>query len=42
MLDANERARRFYERQGWRPDGAEKTEEHSGATLHEVRYRIEL
>ena len=36
VLDANERARRFYAAAGWHPDGATKTEERPGGTLHEL------
>ncbi len=39
VLDTNERARRFYEAAGWRPDGAMKVEERPAGTLNEVRYR---
>jgi ribosomal protein S18 acetylase RimI-like enzyme len=39
VLDTNERARRFYEAAGWRPDGATKTEERRGGKLEELRYR---
>jgi GNAT superfamily N-acetyltransferase len=42
VLDSNERARRFYEAAGWRPDGVTKAEERPGGTLHEVRYRKAL
>ena len=42
VLESNERARRFYERFGWRADGGEKSEEIWGTTAHEVRYRITL
>ena len=42
VLEANARARRFYERRGWRPDAASKTIELGGAALVEVRYRLEL
>ena len=42
VLDGNARARRFYERAGWRTDGASKTEEVEGALATEVRYRKEL
>ena len=38
VLEANARARRFYERTGWVPDGACKRAEFGGATLAEVRY----
>lgn len=40
VLRDNDQARRFYERHGWRPDGATHTYEVGGATLPEVRYRI--
>lgn len=40
VLETNARARRFYEAAGWYPDGASKTEEWTGVTLREVRYRI--
>ena len=42
VLDANDQARRFYERFGWRPDGTVKEETLWGATVREARYRIEL
>ncbi len=38
VLKENVRARRFYERAGFRPDGAEKTFEAGGARVPEVRY----
>ena len=38
-LDANERARHFYRRNGFVPDGVEKMEEFGGEYLKEVRYR---
>jgi GNAT superfamily N-acetyltransferase len=41
VLDTNDRARRFYEAAGWRPDGATKVDDSMGLTLAEVRYRIE-
>jgi ribosomal protein S18 acetylase RimI-like enzyme len=41
VLDANERARRLYERHGWRPEGRVKVEQ-PGVTLREVRYAIDL
>lgn len=34
----NARARRFYEREGWRPDGGEKTQTFGGVQLAEMRY----
>lgn len=42
VLDSNERARRFYEKGGWRPDGATKDDDRGSFVLREVRYRIEL
>ena len=39
VLDTNERARRFYEALGWRPDGATQDAPGIGYTLHELRYR---
>jgi GNAT superfamily N-acetyltransferase/catechol 2,3-dioxygenase-like lactoylglutathione lyase family enzyme len=39
VLASNERARRFYEAGGWRPDGATKTDASRGFPLTEVRYR---
>jgi GNAT superfamily N-acetyltransferase len=42
VLDANERARRFYEIAGFVLDGAEKAGVFGGRTLNEVRYRRAL
>ena len=42
VLDTNSRARDFYERLGWRADGAVKHEEREGFTLVECRYRLDL
>ena len=42
VLATNARARRFYEQDGWRADGALKTEEQAGVAPHEVRYRLSL
>lgn len=42
VLDGNLRARRFYERDGWRLDGTHRTEVIGGTTLGEVRYRRTL
>jgi ribosomal protein S18 acetylase RimI-like enzyme len=39
VLEDNPRARRFYERAGWAPDGARKAEERLGVRAPEVRYR---
>ncbi|MEV7802702.1 GNAT family N-acetyltransferase [Microbispora sp. NPDC088329] len=41
VVDGNSRARRFYERGGWRPDGAVQRDESDGFPLTEVRYRRE-
>jgi len=38
VAEANPRARRFYEREGWGADGASQIEEFGGAPLTEVRY----
>jgi GNAT superfamily N-acetyltransferase len=42
VLEENPTARRFYERQGWRPDGAIDVFERGGANPTEVRYRLPL
>ncbi|OPG08397.1 GNAT family N-acetyltransferase [Microbispora sp. GKU 823] len=42
VVDGNMRARRFYERGGWRPDGAVQRDESDGFPLTEVRYRRAL
>ena len=42
VLAANPRARRFYERAGWRADGARKEYERWGIAAPEVRYRKRL
>jgi GNAT superfamily N-acetyltransferase len=42
VLEGNERARRFYEAAGWRPDGVTKTDERADHVRHEVRYRRSL
>jgi GNAT superfamily N-acetyltransferase len=39
VLDGNARARRFYERDGWRRDGAWRTETFGGQPVRQVRYR---
>ena len=39
VLEANERARAFYEAQGWRPDGASQPLDLGGFVTTEVRYR---
>lgn len=42
VLEANERARAFYERQGWRPDGTLQEIDVFGEQVPEVRYEINL
>jgi len=42
VVDANERARRFYERHGWTAEGIEKVDTVLGAMVTEVRYRRSL
>lgn len=37
VLEANERARRFYERDGWRVDGASQTNDYGGVELLAIR-----
>src|SRR3954447_24730234 len=39
VLDGNARARGFYERHGWLPDGALKQDQRGETVLNEVRYR---
>jgi GNAT superfamily N-acetyltransferase len=38
VMEQNEQARRFYERHGWRPDGARDELRFGGALVPEVRY----
>ncbi len=42
VLEDNPRARRFYEREGWEPDGAAKEDDFLGVRVAEVRYRLAL
>lgn len=42
VLDANARARRFYEKAGFHPDGAQKADDRDELQLREVRYRRAL
>ena len=42
VFDDNPRARRFYERYGWRADGARQELDVEGTKVWEVRYRLEL
>lgn len=38
VIDQNVRARRFYERAGWAPDGGRRDDTIGGQTVHHVRY----
>ena len=42
VVAGNGRARRFYEREGWRPDGADVTDDARGFPVTELRYRRDL
>jgi len=42
VVEANQRARSFYEAVGWKPDGALKLEEIGGVQVRELRYRKPL
>ena len=42
VLENNPRTRSFYERAGWAPDGAARSETFLGVDVAEVRYRISL
>lgn len=42
VLEDNPRARRFYEREGWRSDGRRREEEFLGVPVTEVSYGIAL
>ena len=42
VVEGNKRARHFYERLGFRPDGSRKTVAMNGAEVVEVRYRVAL
>jgi len=42
VLETNARARRFYERAGWRPDGEVKAEPREDFEMREVRYVADL
>lgn len=41
VIEANTRGRRFYERAGWRPDGARKPIDFDGVMVDEIRYRCD-
>jgi L-amino acid N-acyltransferase YncA len=40
VIEANVRGRRFYERAGWRPDGARQPIDFDGVPVDEIRYRL--
>ncbi len=42
VLGTNARARRFYERRGWRPDGTTKLHDWGAFVATDVRYVIDL
>ncbi|HET7678132.1 MAG TPA: GNAT family N-acetyltransferase [Candidatus Limnocylindrales bacterium] len=42
VLAGNRQGRGFYEKSGWRPDGALKSEPIGGVSADEVRYRLDL
>lgn len=42
VLETNERAKAFYVREGWAPDGGSQTEDFGGVTLEELRFRRPL
>jgi GNAT superfamily N-acetyltransferase len=42
VLETNRAARRFYERQGWAPDGARKVDDRGDLLLLQVRYATTL
>lgn len=42
VLETNVRARRFYEKHGWKPDGHTKVDQRETFALHEVRYATPL
>jgi GNAT superfamily N-acetyltransferase len=42
LLDGNQRAERFYGIDGWRTDGAKRTDTSRGVALNELRYRRQL
>jgi GNAT superfamily N-acetyltransferase len=41
-VEGNRQGRRFYERAGWHPDGAEMVDDRRGFPIREVRYRRAL
>jgi GNAT superfamily N-acetyltransferase len=40
VIEANVRGRRFYERAGWRADGARQPIDFDGVPVDEIRYRL--
>jgi ribosomal protein S18 acetylase RimI-like enzyme len=41
VIEDNARGRRFYERAGWRPDGARQPIDFDGVMVDEIRYRLD-
>jgi len=41
VIEANAAGRRFYERAGWRPDGARQPIDFDGVMVDEIRYRLD-
>jgi hypothetical protein len=42
VLGTNARARRFYERRGWQPDGASKLHDWGAFVATDLRYNVDL
>ncbi|MEV4344430.1 GNAT family N-acetyltransferase [Actinoplanes sp. NPDC049596] len=42
VLEGNDVARRFYERGGWKPDGADRVEPINGVPVRQLRYSFDL
>jgi GNAT superfamily N-acetyltransferase len=42
VLEGNSRGRRFYDKGGWKPDGASQMLDFAGTKLQEVRYRLDF
>ncbi len=40
VIEANLRGRQFYERSGWRVDGARQPIDFDGVPVDEIRYRL--
>jgi RimJ/RimL family protein N-acetyltransferase len=42
VLEENLRARKFYERLGWRPDGGRSSDAYGGVSLGALRYVVSI